>query len=175
MASLPNRYGVNRSQIYTRLQALSQLDRSLVPEKRSNRAFIGRPLLDYLDSMAVLIEQGFTTDEAAAKVLAIAPKPKPQPDSSSDSLVRQDQTPSLADLMAMWLASSQPPEPEDDLAIFRKLQSLSDNNWKPSTSQLARMMCLKSLPPGDEFERYGFRFVKAGKNGSETAWRVRKV
>lgn len=76
----------------------------------------------------------------------------------------------------MWLASGlRLPESEDELAVFRKLQAIADNNWKPSTSQLTRIMGLKSLPSSHRFERYGFRFFRAGKNGSETAWRVRKL
>ena len=66
-------------------------------------------------------------------------------------------------------------QPADDLAVFRKLQELADNDWRPSTSQLAQMMGVNSLPTGNQFERYGFRFIKAGKNGTETAWKVEKI
>ena len=37
------------------------------------------------------------------------------------------------------------------------------------------MMGVNSLPTGNQFERYGFRFTKAGKNGTETAWKVEKL
>jgi len=172
VASLSGRYGVNRSQIYVRLDALKRLDPTLIPKKRGKKAFISSQMLDYLDGIAALLQQGFTTDQAAERVLAIAPPP----DLSADSLARQDTTSALGnpELMALLLANLQR-EPEDDLAVFRKLQELADNDWRPSTSQLTKILDLASLPGGEDFERYGFRFVRAGKNGAETAWKVEKV
>ena len=52
--------------------------------------------------------------------------------------------------------------------VLRDLQEVADSNWWLSNSQLAQVMGLRSLPPS-EFERYGFRFVKAGRNRAETA------
>ncbi|MEB3355956.1 MAG: hypothetical protein VKK04_04465 [Synechococcales bacterium] len=51
---------------------------------------------------------------------------------------------------------------------------IADRGWLVSTSELAPILGLKSLN-GAEFERYGFRFVRSGKNGSQSAWRVEKA
>ncbi len=172
--SLMDRYGINRSQIYVRLDALKKLDPSMVPTKRGKKAFINARMLEVLDGMAALITQGYTTDHAAEKVLGITPQT--QPDTNPDSLARQDRTDiTVRDMMAFMMAMQQNNQPADDLAVFRKLQELADNDWRPSTSQLAQMMGVNSLPTGNQFERYGFRFIKAGKNGTETAWKVEKL
>ena len=172
VSSLMDRYGVNRSQIYVRLDALKRLDASLEPTKRGKKAFINARMLEILDGMAALIAQGYTTEHAAEQVVGFVP----QPDRMPDSLARQDRTDiSTRDLVALMLAMQQNAQLEDDLAVFRKLQELADNDWRPSTSQLTQMMDVNSLPSGDSFERYGFRFSKAGKNGTETAWKVEKL
>lgn len=173
VSSLTDRYGVNRSQVYVRLEALKKLDPSLAPVRQGRKAFVDQQLLDYLDSMAALIQQGFTTEQAAEKVLGV----RSQPDTTPDSLTRQDRTLDLntGEMLALLLANmQQPPQPEDDLAVFRKLQELADNDWRPSTSQLCKILGLSALSD-HEFERYGFRFIRSGKNGAESAWKVEKL
>ena len=78
-------------------------------------------------------------------------------------------------VMAFMMPMQQNNQPADGLAVFRKLQELADNDWRPSTSQLTQMMGVNSLPTGNQFECYGFRSIKAGKNGTETAWKVEKL
>ncbi|MBW4462437.1 MAG: hypothetical protein KME47_19680 [Nodosilinea sp. WJT8-NPBG4] len=60
------------------------------------------------------------------------------------------------------------------LSRFEQLQAIADNDWRPSTSELAEILSLTSLS-GATFERYGFRFTRAGKNGSQSAWKVEKI
>jgi hypothetical protein len=67
-----------------------------------------------------------------------------------------------------------PLAPPNPLSQFEQLQAIADNDWRPSTSELADTLGLSSLS-GATFERYGFRFTWAGKNGAQSAWRVEKV
>lgn len=69
VASLADRYDVHRSQVYTRMEALKRRDETLVPYKRGKKAYISKQMLDHLDGMAALIQQGQTTEEAADQVL----------------------------------------------------------------------------------------------------------
>lgn len=170
VSSLPSRYDVHRSQVYARMEALKKRDRNLIPTKRGKKSYITRQMLDYLDGMAVLIQQGQTTQEAADQVLRQLPTRRA--DSPVDT--RHVQSSELA------IAETDPvfdPEFnfEDLLKTLRGLQELADQGWWLSSSQLANVLQLKSLPPGDSFDRYGFRFTKAGKNGSETAWKLEKL
>ena len=61
------------------------------------------------------------------------------------------------------------------LRKLRGLQELANQNWWLSSSQLVNVLELESLPPGDEFEHYGFRFSRVGEHGSESAWKVEKL
>ncbi|MEO0644816.1 MAG: hypothetical protein AAFZ17_01470 [Cyanobacteria bacterium J06650_10] len=173
VAQLADRYGVHRSQVYTRLDALKQRNPELVPYKRGRKAYINSYMLQCLDGMAALLQQGQTTDEAADQVLGTI---KSAPDSRADSPVDTRQVGSSS------LAIAEPEqlnEPSFDfsnlLEMLRGLQELADKGWWLSTSQLAQVMGLKSLPAGENFERYGFRFTRSGKNGLETAWKVEKM
>ncbi|MBD2019255.1 hypothetical protein H6F43_03540 [Leptolyngbya sp. FACHB-36] len=67
-----------------------------------------------------------------------------------------------------------PPAPiADPLANLRSLQEACDRGWLLSSSQLAPLVGLKNLGSKD-FERFGFKFERAGKNGAEAAWKVQK-
>ena len=169
VSTLANRYSIHRSQVYTRLDALKQRDSNLVPVKHGKRAYITGYMLECLDGMAALIQNGSTTQEAADKVLGSLPPVVSRPVDTRH-------------VNESGLAVTEPElAPEDSfdfsnlLEMLRGLQELADKNWWLSTSQLAQVMGLKSLPPGDHFERYGFRFTRSGKNGLETAWKVEKL
>lgn len=60
------------------------------------------------------------------------------------------------------------------LSHYEKLEKAHEKGWLLSTSELAELL---KLSPGSiqrEFERGGFRFIKAGKNGRESAWKILK-
>ena len=170
VSTLANRYSIHRSQVYTRLDALKQRDSNLVPVKRGKKAYITGHMLECLDGMAALIQNGSTTQEAADKVLGEV--------QSSPVVSRPVDTRHVGSSSLAIASQDEAAAPEQSfkelLEVLRGLQEVADNDWWLSTSQLAQVMGLRSLPPG-EFERYGFRFVKAGRNGAETAWKVEKL
>ena len=179
VADLPDRYNVARSQVYSRLDALKQRDPSLVPEKRGKKAYVSGQLLELMDSLHVLIsQQGETVAEAADTVLNIPPQTRPmspvgQPDRTQDSaIIPTNEMPSELALLASAIAANQPPP--DPLARYRQLEEIAANGWQLPTSELAQLLGLKTLS-GSELERYGFRFVKVGKAGIESAWKVEKL
>ena len=61
----------------------------------------------------------------------------------------------------------------DPLSKYRALDEIAANSWQLPTSEIAALLGLQSLS-GKQFERYGFRFIRAGKAGSESTWRVEK-
>lgn len=176
VASLPDRYGIHRSQVYTRMDALKKRDRNLIPTKRGKRAYITRQMLEYLDGMAALIQQGQTTQEAADQVLRQLPTRR----ANSPVDMRQVQSSELAN----WQVSAGSLAARNTTATFdfekllsklRGLQELADQNWWLSSTQLANVLELEALPLAEEFEFHGFRFSKAGTHGQETAWKVEKL
>ena len=179
VSSLPDRYGVARSQIYNRLNKLN-----LQTQKRGNKAYVNAQQIAQLDQIHQLITQGLSLDEAVAQMQShsdgpITPQDSPMRQSHEtpqDSLMRQsyDLTGQL-DLRGLLaaIATIQQPPSADPLAMFRQLEEIAQHNWLLSTSQLADIIGVK--PKGESCDRFGFRFTRSGKNGSETAWKVEKI
>lgn len=74
----------------------------------------------------------------------------------------------VVEIISLNQAGSVTPDP---LANLRMLQEACDRGWLLSSSQLAPLVGLKSLH-GKAFERHGFKFVKVGRNGVQSAWKV---
>ncbi|MGD1904767.1 MAG: hypothetical protein ACFB0C_02100 [Leptolyngbyaceae cyanobacterium] len=179
VADLPNRYSVARSQVYARLDALKQRSPALIPEKRGKKAYVSGDLLEALDSMHVLIKQGETVAEAADKVLNLGPQtrsisPAGQTDRTQDSSPIFPVSDRISDLALLAGAISANQPPPDPLTRYRQLEEIVANGWLLPTSELAALLDASNLS-GQTFERYGFKFTRAGKAGSESTWRVEKV
>jgi hypothetical protein len=191
-----SRYGVTRSNIYNRISGLRDKGYYMEPEKQGNRAVYNADQLALMDQLDQHIKGGRATAEFPAfnepTQLSYRPTGQPQPSYKTQDTPSTELAPmtfgiaSMMDAIASKVADiinsrqSIPVEiqlPEnmqqpDPLANFRSLQEVADRGWLLSTSQLAPLLELKSLPGKAAFDRYGFRFTKAGKNGSETAWKV---
>ena len=68
------------------------------------------------------------------------------------------------------------PAPVDPIAHIRALEDAFQNNWVLGTSELAQLLKIapKTLARHEKLERYGFVCVRAGHNGSELGWKIRK-
>jgi hypothetical protein len=176
--SLPDRYGVARSQIYNRIKALG-----IETIKRDNKAYVNQEQLAQLDRIHELIQVGQTLEEAASLV---NPQIRPSretpgqynivPASGAPLGQSYGATGQLDLLQALVTALSNQPHPtalSNPLSRFEQLQAIANNDWRPSTQDLSKILSLGSLP-GPRFERYGFRFTRVGKNGAQTAWKVEK-
>ena len=167
VASLPDRYSKAKSQVYSRLNALG-----ITTHKQGNKAYVDASQLQHLDAIHQLITTGHTLEEAASKVLGTAPNLTREPAAPltvQDSPVAQSYE-TLERLIGL-ISTTPAPNP---LARFEHLQALADHGWQPSTSELADILGLKSLG-GKQFERYGFQFTRAGRNGQQSAWRVERI
>ncbi len=176
VSSLANRYGVHRSQVYNRLEAIKKRRADLIPYRRGRKSYVDGPLIRLLDGMAALIQQGSTTDGAAETVLGkLSNSPV---DVSHDIRHVDDSALANCQVSAGAIAKPELEKPfsiDDTLHMLRALQELADNDWRLSSDQIAQTLELKVLPSGDSFERYGFKFSKAGKNGTQTAWKIEKL
>jgi hypothetical protein len=179
-------YGVNRSNIYKRLNGLKEKGYFTDPFKQENRAFWDADQKLLMDRLDRHIKTGndISSFPSAADfegdvfpVLRDSPRQshKTQDNLSIDVAPATLGMAAFVDSIVTKLVAVYPPQPQppDPLANLRQLQEVSDRGWLLSSSQLAPLLGRKSLPSKD-FDRFGFRFVKAGKNGAEAAWRVEK-
>jgi hypothetical protein len=182
VASLSDRYGVARSNVYNRLSALQ-----IEPEKQSGKSFIKADQLAQMDQLDQHLKAGGTLGDFSngGSDDDLSYRPTGQ---MAKSHRTQDKMPDLSQPMALAmggmveaiaakvydLMTIQPPQPSDPLANLRTLEEAYQNGWLLSSSQLAGLLGLKGLPSGESFQRHGFRFTKAGRNGAESAWAVSK-
>ena len=156
VGSLADRYGVHRSQVYNRLEAIKRRRADLVPYRRGRKSYIDGQLLRLLDGMAALIQQGSTTEGAAETVLGkLSTRPADSPVDDSHDIRHQDDS-ALANwqVSAGALANPEQEKPfsiDDTLHMLRALQELADNDWRLSSDQIAQTLELKALPSGDSF------------------------
>jgi biotin operon repressor len=189
VADLEERLGISRSNVYKRLDALN-----IKGEKVGGKVFFNADQYQQLKALNLHILKGGTlTDYPPLNNGKQAEPDLSRP--SQDKLVVSRETQDKVDrqmetaialsgvldtiaskVIAMLPTPSEPmPEQPDPLAQLRQLQEVCDRGWLLSSSQLAPLLNRQSLPSGDSFERFGFRFSRSGKNGSESAWRIEKL
>lgn len=147
VSELTERYGVGRSQLYTRINALKAQNPELAPFKFGVKSYVNQATLYYLDEMHRLItEEKYITEEAAAEVTAATPSLSEGGDRPIDS----------ASIAAIKQTLQTEP-----LARYELLDRVVANGWQLPTVELAALLELDEL--GDEaFERYGYRFEISG-------------
>jgi hypothetical protein len=178
LSALPDRYGVARSQIYNRINVLG-----IETIKRGKKAYVNASQIAQLDQIHGLIQEGKGLEEAAAIVLPNSPVRQSRETAGQYNIAFMQDSPiepsyeTTAKLeLIQWLvgAIAQQQPSLNPLSRFEQLQAIADYDWRPGTKELAEILGLKSLS-GSEFERYGFRFIRVGKNGAESAWKVEKI
>jgi hypothetical protein len=174
--SLPDRYGVARSQIYNRIKSLG-----IETIKRKQKAYVNADQLALLDELHKLLKQDYSLESAVLLILGDRPQQQGIVHVPQGVVEQSHGTAGQLEMMQMLMAAiahqqpaAAPPPPPNPLSRFEQLQAIADNDWRPSTSELAEILGLNSLS-GPTFERYGFRFTRAGKNGAQSAWRVEKI
>ena len=148
VSELTERYGVGRSQLYTRINALKAQNPELAPFKVGVKSYVNQATLDCLDAMHRLItEESYITEEAVTEVTA----------TTVPSLVEEGDRPiDSASIAAIKQALQTEP-----LARYELLDRVVANGWQLPTVELAALLELDEL--GDEsFERYGYRFEMSG-------------
>lgn len=189
-----SRYGVARSNIYNRIDGLKKKGYPMEPEKQNGKSVFNADQIALMDSLdSVLKDGGSIADFPAAHgAVEVSHRPTGQVEKSYRTQDNKNDGGSMvlfagmidaiagkvADILSIRQQESpsqfSASPPADPLANIRALQEVCDQGWLLSSSQLAPLIGLKSLH-GKEFERFGFKFVKVGKNGLEAAWRVEKL
>lgn len=184
---LVTRYGVSKSNIYNRLHALTDKGHHMEPEKQGKAAIYNADQIALMDELDDHLKAGGTLGNFGEPISPTSSTGLIQKSYRTQDTRPTDSAPaalgiaSLVDAIAsklLVLQSDRPGAPQlppaDPLANLKALQEACDRGWLLSSSQLAPLVGLKNVH-GKEFDRFGFRFTKAGKNGSESAWRVEKL
>ena len=161
VSSLLDRYGIGKTALHNRLNALG-----IEAEKRGRFSYVSAAQLEQMDQLDLRLKAG-------------EPMPKPSNDEESDTftghvhrtLTERSPNTSIAlspstDAAILTLASMLQ-KPVDLLANHRSLQEACDKGWALPTPVLRELIGVK--PHGEEFDRLGFRFVRTAR---KTEWRV---
>lgn len=57
---------------------------------------------------------------------------------------------------------------------YKLLDEVVANGWHLPSSEIGAILDRKSLS-GQEFELYGYKFIRVGKAGAESTWKVEKL
>lgn len=180
---LPNRYNINRSVLYTRLEKLG-----IKTTKEKNKSFIDNESLKLLDALDEHLKNGGTTNQFLDQTTNQTDKPDRQLKSHYENnyLDQTDQTnkpdrqfeqlplPGIFEQVinkTLDIVESR----RTGLNDLRDLQEIADNNWLLPTSRLVSIIGKsRSYFTGKKEVHYcGFKFQKIGKQSNESLWQVR--
>ena len=186
LSQLSSRYGIARSNLYTRLK-----DLKIESVKQGRKAFITVASLQLLDGLHAHLEQGGTTSEfiklieqsAQNHQLVEIPNNSPSISNSLETEYSSKPTISLnpAALVGVieTVVKSLIPPSRSRLTYMRELEEAYQNQWLLSTSEVANLLGLnpKTITNyGQEFSDAGFIFERAGiRKGGEIAWSIDKL
>jgi hypothetical protein len=170
ITQLPSRYGIARSNLYTRLK-----DLGIELEKIGKKAFVNAEQLQLLDALHDHIQKGGTTGEFLKSLDGV----------QSDRAIISSTTGQIplfqpATLVAVVEAIVKRllPSTGNRLSYLRELEEACEKAWLLSTSEVADLLGLspKTIAAyGQEFSDAGFIFTRAGtRKGGEIAWSIDK-
>ena len=186
LSQLPSRYGIARSNLYTRLK-----DLKIESVKQGRKAFITADSLQLLDGLHAHLEQGGNTSEFIKLIKQQAenhqivnlstnsPEVSPSFETQYSSEPTISLNPSTLVGVIETVVKRLIPTSQSRLTYMRELEEAYQNQWLLSTSELSDLLGLnqKTITNyGQEFNDAGFIFERAGvRKGGEIAWSIDKV
>ncbi len=161
VSELQGRYGIGKQAVYNRLDALN-----IKPTKQGNRSYIALEQLQILDQLHSHIAAGGTMADFQSPPIESSLSLVDTVDKTS-GLSRTDDLITLIERIAAALKPTEQP-----LSHWEQLEKAVANNWLLSTTDVQRVIGVK--PKGERFTRGSFTFVRFGKIGNQSAWRVVK-
>ncbi len=172
ISQLPSRYGIARSNLYTRLK-----DLGIEPEKEGKRAYVNASQLQLLDALHSHLQKGGITSE-------FLKQRESEPSRQNQALVAESTEqislfqPSALVAVVETIVKRLVPTTGSRLSYLRELEEANERGWLLSTSEVASLLGLspKTIREyGKEFEDAGFVFTRAGtRKGGEIAWAIGK-
>lgn len=168
LSSLPSRYGIGRTAVYSRIKALN-----VQPIRKGKKAFLSQSQIKLLDKLHEYLNQGDSMTEAIAKLFPVSKN------SFSDTMFSEQVSEQVylkrndfLNLMESFINQKN----KDFLAPQRALEEAYQNQWEITSSQLAQILEIKAknLSKYNSLERFGFILTKVGRKSSQTTWKVSK-
>lgn len=173
VSQLQNRFSLGKQAVYNRLDALG-----IKPFKEGNRSKITADQLQLLDQLHEHINQGGTMAEF--KKSSTVDKAKSPVDkvetgmtkSAANNLELMVQVVSTLD--KAYASSTRAKSP---LWYMGELKRAADEGWLLTTKEVQELIGVKprTTKGGNTYTRGSFSFVKSGRIGGQTAWRVDKL
>ena len=183
LSQLPSRYGIARSNLYTRIKELK-----IESVKQGRKAFVTAEQLELLDGLHAHLERGGTilgfiqilkkrghqsalvsTTEPSDSYLATTVNP-------SEPIIAINPT-ALVSTIETVVKRLIPPS-HNRLNYLKELEEAYHNGWLLSTSEVSDLLGLtpKTIANyGQEFDDAGFTFSRVGtRKGGEIAWLIDK-
>ncbi len=183
LSQLPSRYGIARSNLYTRIKELK-----IESVKQGRKAFVTAEQLELLDGLHAHLERGGTilgflqilkkrghesalvsTREPSASYLATTVD-------TTEPIIAINPT-ALVSTIEM-VVKRLIPQSHNRLNYLKELEEAYQNCWLLSTSEVSDLLGLtpKTIAHyGQEFNDAGFSFARAGtRKGGEIAWSIDK-
>lgn len=161
--------------LYTRINGLKDkgIDAKLIVYK--GKSFIPEELQKELDSLDSHINRGGKIAEYQP-LLSVSVLPPQQHTTTQqlDSLSKTNYfllTPELIEQLAIAVANNL--KPADPFWHIDRLKMLARFEIEITSAELKSL--IKVQPQGDRFNRGSFEFIKVGKIGRQSAWRVRSI
>ena len=194
---IPQRYGIARSLLYTRMK-----DLEIKPEKDSKQAYLNALQLAQLDALNDHIRQGGTTTEFLSEKSNITQNPHSAnisndssrdggatfSDASSGEEFNQTRHARVADPEKLaWRNSTAThslttpnlwpsfyfPSKYLHLQYLECLDRAASQNWLLTTLEVKKLLGVS--PVGARYVRGSFAFIKCGKIGRQIGWRIEKL
>lgn len=163
---LPSRYDVGRTALYARFTAAL-----VIPEKDGVRSYISGKDLEELDRLDSHIKTGGKLEDfkPASQSSAITQQPAAI-EAVTATTTNQDRENflELIEAIARHIAATR-----DPLQHYASLERAIASAWLLSSSEVRSLIGV--APKGDRYQRGSFVFIRNGKIGAQSAWRVVKV
>ncbi|ELS05148.1 hypothetical protein Xen7305DRAFT_00048900 [Xenococcus sp. PCC 7305] len=180
LSQLPSRYGIARSNLYTRLKELK-----IESVKQGRKAFVTAASLQLLDGLHAHLEQGGTTSDfikLQANNIVTIPNSSLESSNYFENPYSSEPTISLNPTALVGVIETVVkrliPTSRSRLTYMRELEEAYQNQWLLSTSEVSDLLGLtkKTITNyGQEFSDAGFIFERVGvRKGGEIAWSIDK-
>lgn len=177
VAALLDRYNLGKQAVYNRIDALD-----IKTFKQGNKSYITASDVELLDQLHDHISAGGKMDDFKSPLVELVNSPLDRLDTSSrqvDRLLPTTGQPDLAlgEVVQLVEAIARHLRPADPLQHLKELELAATSGWLLSSSEVEGLIGYKPrVKKGEQqFTRGSFCFVRSGKIGNQSAWKVVRV
>lgn len=177
VAALQDRYRLGKQAVYNRIDALQ-----IQTFKEGNKSYITANDVERLDQLHDHISSGGKMDDFKSPRTELTTRPVDRLDTSTSRPVDTLDTPTgqvntLLEVVALVEAIARHLQPADPLQHLKALEEAAAAGWLLSSVEVEGLIGYKPrVKKGEQqFTRGSFSFVRSGKIGNQSAWKVVKT